>query len=333
MVEISIIIPTYQRPDCLRRAIGSCLVQQGVGTPYEIIVVDNNPDGSAEAEVAAVAASSAVPVRYIAEPRPGISHARNTALAAAKGRYLAFLDDDQEAEPGWLAAHLAAIRRFDADVVFGPFQPRFPVPVERVSSLAQAKFTRDENLATGSRMPARSPILGLPGISNTMVDRERCIAGPLPFDPNFGFAGGEDTLFFRELMRRGCKMIWCNEARVSETIPADRLAVRYLLRRCFKNGQVSALTWGALDPPARGMMALVMFAGMVQTMLFAVPALACRACGHPRWLSFAAQVSSGLGKVFCHPRLLLPIYREFPPPDAESARAEPAARPQHGVAE
>jgi hypothetical protein len=72
---------------------------------------------------------------------------------------------------------------------------------------------------------------------------------------------------------------------------------------------------------------------MVQAMLFAVPALACRACGHPRWLSFAAQVASGLGKVFCHPRLLLPIYRELPPPDAESARAEPAARPQHGVAE
>jgi glycosyltransferase involved in cell wall biosynthesis len=333
MIEISIVIPTYRRPDCLPRAIRSCLAQQGVDAPCEIIVVDNNPDSSAKAAVAAIAAGGPVPIRYIAEPRPGISHARNTAIAAASGRYLAFLDDDQEAEPGWLAAHLAAIRRFDADVVFGPFQPRFPVPAEEVSPLAHAKFTRDEKMPTGSRMPARSPILGLPGISNTMIDRSRCIAGPEPFDPDFGFAGGEDTLFFRELMRRGRKMIWCSEALVSETIPADRLAVRYLLRRCFKNGQVSALTWGAMKPPARGMMGLVMFAGLVQMALFAVPAAACRACGHPRWLSFAAQVASGLGKMFCHPRMLLPIYRALPPSDGVPGSLRPAPRSRREAVE
>src|SRR5258708_686970 len=130
MIETSIIIPTYNRPDRLVRAIRSCLGQRGVETGYEIVVVDNNPDGAAADAVVAIAAGSPVPIRYVAEPRPGISHARNTAIAAARGRCLAFLDDDQEAEPGWLAAHLSALRRYDAEVVFGPFHPRFEVPDE-----------------------------------------------------------------------------------------------------------------------------------------------------------------------------------------------------------
>src|SRR5436190_17235112 len=127
MIDTSIIIPTYNRTDWVARAIRSCLDQEGVEGGYEIAVVDNNPDGSAADTVAAIAAGSPVPIRYVAEPRPGISHARNTAIAAARGRYLAFLDDDQEAEPGWLAAHHSALRRYDAEVVFGPFHPRFEV--------------------------------------------------------------------------------------------------------------------------------------------------------------------------------------------------------------
>src|SRR5438552_2792927 len=79
MIETSVIIPTYRRPDCLVRAIRSCLVYCEVAAAYEIVVVDNNPDGAAADAVAAIAAGSPVPIRYVAEPRPGISHARNTA--------------------------------------------------------------------------------------------------------------------------------------------------------------------------------------------------------------------------------------------------------------
>jgi len=47
MVEISVLIPTYLRPDMLRRSIDSCLAQQGVEVPFEIVVVDNDPHESA----------------------------------------------------------------------------------------------------------------------------------------------------------------------------------------------------------------------------------------------------------------------------------------------
>lgn len=308
MVVASIIIPTYRRPDTLVRAVRSCFVRGE--EPYEVIVVDNNPDGSARGSVNALAAEAALPVRYVAEPRPGISHARNTALAAAQGRYLAFLDDDQEAMPGWLASHLETLRRFDADISFGPIHPEFPADAGPLPPFVQRRYTRDENMPSGSRMPARSPLLGSPGISNTVIDRERCLREAAPFDLAYGFAGGEDTLLFREFLRQGRKMVWCAEAAVHETIPAARLTTRYLLRRAFNGGQVSASTWGALKPPDRGRMLAVMAAGLVQASLYALPALVCRACNNGRWPAYAAQVAAGLGKVFCSSRGLMPLYRE-----------------------
>ena len=308
MVVASIIIPTYRRPDTLAPAIRSCLAQEAA-EPYEIIVVDNNPDGSARGAVAEFLADGQSPVRYVAEPRPGISHARNTGIAAAQGRYLVFLDDDQRADPGWLAGHLATLRRFSAAVSFGPICPEFP-PGAHVPGVARWRYVRDEGMPSGSAMPNRSPLLGSPGISNTAIDRENCALGDAPFDLAYGCAGGEDTLLFRQLLQRGCKMVWCAEAGAHETIPAARLTDRYLLRRAFNGGQVSASTWAALDPPARGKMIAVRAAGAAQAALFVLPTLVCRLARHPRWLTYAVQLAAGLGKVCCHPKALMPLYRE-----------------------
>src|SRR5579863_4056039 len=112
MVDTSVVIPTYRRPEDLARAIGSVLAQAGVSASVEIVVVDNDPDGSAQPTVEAIAARSGLPIRYVHERRPGISHARNTGVAQAAGRYLAFLDDDEVADPHWLAPFLATLRRF-----------------------------------------------------------------------------------------------------------------------------------------------------------------------------------------------------------------------------
>src|SRR5690606_27728072 len=118
MPEISIVIPTYRRPEWLRETLASCLRQTGMAEgAYEIVVVDNCPERSAEATVAAVSSGTTVPVTYVAEPRSGVSHARNAGVRASRGTSIAFIDDDELATDGWLAALLDAQRRFDADVV------------------------------------------------------------------------------------------------------------------------------------------------------------------------------------------------------------------------
>ena len=118
---VSVVIPTLNRPAPLRRAIESLAKQIGSDDfEFEVIVVDNSSDGTAKAPLAELAAHIDVPVRYHHEPNPGVSSARNTGVRAAKGRWVAFLDDDEEAEQTWLSSLVTTVRKTGADAVFGP---------------------------------------------------------------------------------------------------------------------------------------------------------------------------------------------------------------------
>ena len=301
MIEVSIVIPTYNRPLLLARAVSSCLSQQ-VDARYEIVIVDNNPDGGARSQVAAMAQDSAVPIRYVGEPRPGISHARNTGIAAARGRYVAFLDDDEEALPGWLAAHLATVRRTGADGVVGAVNACLPGGTAG-GRYPRNKFARELALPTGAPLPRIS------GIGNTLLDRERCFPDPEPFDPRLGLTGGEDTVFMRQLLGRGCKLVWCAEAEVREEVPEERLQPAFLLRRAFQRGQATTYACAAATPPLRLLTLRMMAAGGAQLLLFGLAGAALRAVNDRRWLPLMDRALLGLGKLLWHPKLQRSFYR------------------------
>lgn len=302
MIEISIVIPSYRRPELLRRALASCLAQQGVSVPVEIVVVDNDEAGSARPVVEAVVETSPIPIRYVAEPRPGISHARNTGVASAGGRYIAFLDDDEAAEPAWLAALLDAMRQSGADAVVGPVYPQLPASTAGLETYYRSVYTIDARVPTGSRLSHWSKCNGL-------FEREACFgATHPPFDPQLGLTGGEDSLFLRQLMRRGGKVIWCAEAVVRETIPPERLTPRYLLRRIFRGAQTRTFVYAAVRPAQPGRAAFWMAVGCVQIVLYTPAALVLRLFNHERWLPVAAKAAGGLGKVLWHPKLHPRLY-------------------------
>jgi glycosyltransferase involved in cell wall biosynthesis len=94
--RVSVIVPTYNRSDCLVRALASIRAVEGPDLRFEIIVGDNG-DCPRAAEVAAQFGA-----RYVKAERPGASKARNAALALATGDYIAFLDDDD----AWLPTHV-----------------------------------------------------------------------------------------------------------------------------------------------------------------------------------------------------------------------------------
>ncbi|MGE5272128.1 MAG: glycosyltransferase family 2 protein [Thiohalocapsa sp.] len=301
-VAVSVVIPTYRRPELLRRTLESCLAQQDVAAAFEIVVVDNDAAGSARAVVERVAAAAGVRVRYVPEPRPGISHARNTGVASAAGQYVAFIDDDEAAEPGWLAAMLATIERSGADAVIGPVRPQFPAG-QAVDAYRRGVYTRDTGLPTGTQLARWS------GIGNTLLDKARCFTAEQPFDPRLGLSGGEDSLFFRQLLRRGGKLVWCAEAAVRESIAADKLSPRYLLRRSFRSAQTLTFVCTAVRPPELRLALFWMAVGSAQVILYAPAALALRALRRKNWLPAADKALGGLGKVFWHPKLHLRLYR------------------------
>ncbi|WP_242581898.1 glycosyltransferase family 2 protein [Hymenobacter telluris] len=95
-VPVSVVICTRNRAAILRLCLESL---RGLACqPEEIVVVDNAPtDDSTQQVVAAYPG-----VRYCVEPRPGLSHARNTGVAQASCSILAFTDDDVVLHPDWV---------------------------------------------------------------------------------------------------------------------------------------------------------------------------------------------------------------------------------------
>lgn len=301
MIETTIVIPSYRRPDDLARAIDSVLAQQGVDGSYEILVVDNDPDGSAAPVAERLAAASTIPIHYVHEKRPGISHARNTGVAHAGGRYLAFLDSDEVVSPYWLAHLLDTLHRFGADAVVGPVLPRFPQGAV-IDAYRRYAYTRDARVPTGTKLLRWN-------IGNSLFDKARCFAGPEPFLPRLGLTGGEDTVFLRQMTRRGRTMVWCAEAPAWEAVPAERLEPDYLLRRAFRGAQTTTFVCTAVKPRELGRAARFMAVGCAQVVLYGPIALALKAMRHERWLPVMAKAVGGLGKLFWHPGLHLRMYR------------------------
>lgn len=105
MSDCSVIIPAYNRCGTLGRALASALTQ--IDPPHEVIVVD---DASSDDTAATVATFTDRRIRVIRHDRRlGAAAARNTGARAARGRWLAFLDSDDEWLPQMLARQLAVL--------------------------------------------------------------------------------------------------------------------------------------------------------------------------------------------------------------------------------
>jgi GT2 family glycosyltransferase len=123
--RMSIVVPTYNRYDVLPDAIAALLEQRLSATTIEIIVVDNSPNQTVAAEFAK--RYEGMPVRYLLEPRPGLSNARNVGTEEACGDIVAFIDDDAIATPIWAEEIVRAFDTFGdrAGVVGGRIVPRW----------------------------------------------------------------------------------------------------------------------------------------------------------------------------------------------------------------
>ncbi len=102
-MDISVIIPTYNREAFIGRALDSVLAQSS--QPAEVIVID---DGSTDS-TAALLRQSYPEVTYVYQENQGVSSARNAGVAIAQGDWLALLDSDDEWLPAKLAAQSAAL--------------------------------------------------------------------------------------------------------------------------------------------------------------------------------------------------------------------------------
>ena len=236
-VTAYICVTTFHRPTGLRRLLeGLSRLQFRDATPpdVEIVVVDN--DSLASARQTCEDARRQLPwrLRYIVEPTRGIAQARNAAVRAAAelADFVAFIDDDEVPDPLWLDELLRVHRAFAADIVTGPVFPHFeegaPVYVIR------GHFFDPPQRTTGMLLDR--------AYTNNVIACSRVFRNmPTLFDERLGLAGGEDVLFFRRAARAGFKIVWANDARVSEWVPSSRTSVAWILKRAFRTGNSQAI--------------------------------------------------------------------------------------------
>lgn len=206
---ITVVLCTRERPEALAVCLESLLAQ--AYPSFRVLVVDNAPTSDATEQVVK-AASVRGPVDYLRAPIPGLSHARNVAVAAAPGEILAWIDDDEVADPHWLAEIARALYEHpDADVVSGVI---VPAELETVAQVWFEQFgghSKGRGFTPAVFSPAtrkqQSPLYPLPpfGTGANMAFRPGVIERIGGFDTALGAGtpamGSEDTLAFTQVLR------------------------------------------------------------------------------------------------------------------------------------
>lgn len=319
--RVSIVIPTFRRPGGLDRAARSVFAQTGLeAAQFELVIVDNDPAHSAY-QVAyrlKLDAPDNWHVEIVHEPRPGVANARNAAMAAARARLIAFLDDDQSAPRTWLAELLATHSRTPAAATFGPVATALPDGITTHRPYLEAFFARapghDEGYIDASY-----------GCGNCLLDR-----GLLPpldplFNPDMNESGGEDDMLFAAIRASGGRFAWSANAPVFEHVPESRARLGYTLPRAFSYGQGPCTLARRQSPPQIGRLLMWMGIGAGQTLVYGTLALAMVALRHPRRADWLDRTVRGLGKVAW-------FHREDFYGQAGAARASGRAAPDESVA-
>lgn len=223
MTKVAIGICTYKRARELSTLLEHLNTIRGERQDIEIIVVDNDPQGTARDVVQPLKG-----VTYVLETSVGVSQARNTAVQEARKKnaeFLAFIDDDEIPDPAWLDELLRTQEVYGADVVAGPVLVRLPEEARQYESLLARK-----RFPTGTPRPYW-------GAGNVLISMKVFDEVGL-FSTAYSRTGGEDTQFSARCAARGLKMVWCDEARAYEDYPQERAQLDWILRRNYSTGRI-----------------------------------------------------------------------------------------------
>lgn len=240
--KLSVILPTFNRADLLKRALSALLRQTADPVSYEVVVVDNN---STDRTADVVALQQDPRIRLVAEPRQGLSHARNAGIAAARAPILAFTDDDVEVAPDWVETILDVLAREpDVDGLGGRVLPTWENDCPRwLTRDHWAPLALQDHGDSGRVFDRKTPI----GLIGANVALRRGVFDRIgSFSPDVqrvkdGIGSTEDHELLTRLYESGGRMLYHPRMLVMTRVPADRCDRRYHRRWHEGHGRFYAL--------------------------------------------------------------------------------------------
>jgi glycosyltransferase involved in cell wall biosynthesis len=267
--DVSIVLCTHNRAARLQDALASLFaLHTDGGFAFEIVVVDNASTDATPQVVQAAALSpdrpAACRVVSVFESKKGIATARNRGVATASGSWIAFFDDDQEADPRWLIELLAAARRKRARCVGGKVELKLPDGCRRSLS-SVCRMLLGGTVAADELRPYNHRFT--PGTGNLLV-HQSVFDEIGRFDEDYS-QRGEDTDLFLRMLAAEIEAWYTPRAVVQHIIPPERLQDDWFLRTAWRTADGMARderqAWGPVWYP------LVWLARLGQTAALLLP--------------------------------------------------------------
>ncbi len=244
--DVTIAICTWNRSDSLARTLHSLtMMHKPSGLNWEVLVVNNNSTDETDEIIRSF--EHELPIKRIFESKPGLSNARNAAVAAARGNYIIWTDDDVVVDERWMIAYLAAFDRYhDAALFGGPIRAVFdgdqPEWLNKGwRSVANAFCHNDLGnipVTFSHKEPNRVPF-GANFAIRSIEQKRSFYAAELGASPTGNYMG-EETSLIRNVLREGATGIWVPEASVKHINSKDRMTLKYLQNYYEKDGQTRA---------------------------------------------------------------------------------------------
>lgn len=230
--NVQICIITFRRPTQLRRLVAALGTSSVPGCTVGVVVVDNDPDGSARPVIEQYGRVGTVNVTY-GQSGGGIASARNRCLEiASPADFFAFIDDDETPEPGWLAELVRVQRDTGCDIIAGPVTSSFVTEPPR--------WVRTAGIFDRPRRPTGT-VVSEAGAGNLLLTAYALSVLGRAFNPALDELGGEDSEMCKRAVAAGLQIVWADEAEAVEAVSPDRIRLRWILKRAFREGNTRPL--------------------------------------------------------------------------------------------
>jgi succinoglycan biosynthesis protein ExoM len=198
---------------------------------FSVVVTDNDSAQSGRAVAEKCQAECGVKIFYSNEVERNIATVRNTALSHATGNFLVFIDDDEFPVENWLLELYRSCEKFQVAGVLGPVKPHFDANTPQW--VIKGGFYDRPTHPTGFELSWQECRTGNVLFRRSILDRIEP-----PFRREFA-TGGEDQDFFRRMIEKGHRFVWCDEAVAYEVVPPTRWSRRFMLSRALLRGKNS----------------------------------------------------------------------------------------------